>query len=1098
MQKRTNRVFFSFFLFIFSAGLFAQIPAEEREKIKSAIPTPIFVAAKTPRHILVFTRTEGYRHKSIPYGLQMLKSLAEKNGVFTIEHSEDYAVFTKENLQKFDAVLFLNTTGINLGDSKYGENLLHFVRSGKGFIGIHSATDNFDKWPQAAAMIGGRFAGHPWNSSGTWAVKLDEPDHPICAVFESKGFKISDEIYRIGAPFSRENCRVLISLDLDDKITAAAKGIRHSDVDLPIAWVKPFGKGRVFYSSFGHNNHIYWNEKLVAHYLAGIQYALGDLPAADFSSVEKNLRTVARYEYGQDRSHLIELNLFIRKSIADKAALSRLEKRFIAILKDKKTPLAAQQYICDRLSLMGTKESVKTLAKMLRNPVSFEFARFALERIPAPEAGKALLKSLKKVKTGHRIGVITSLGVRKEQTAIDDLGKLLLDKNPVIATAAVRALGEIAGVPAIEILTHAKMKLAEPVRANCIDALLNAADQQMAQGNSATAAAIYRALNTKTETAAVRRAAIRGQILAEPQNAAGFIVEILHSNELNLHAAVFSTVRDLPHDTDLSAVAELLKNSEFDQAAPLLTSLSAHKQTAVTTAVMDLARHENRVIRLAALTALQNVGNAESVEILAAAAADGGEGREIARQSLYSMRGKEIDARILQMIPQVEAPVKIELLKSIVERGIDNSESIVLATAGDENSRIRLESARVLRLTASSDILPQLITLLQKSEKKMVVNAFEKAIIAVAGRAADKQLASDVLLQALDSTADVMTAAALMSALADLGQNGALPVLLANFSNENLDRQNAAIRALAAWPDSRPLLALFKLVKSDKKDTRQILALRSYVELKAREQGNPEKLAADFRQAMKLAANVAEQKRVLAALAKVPTVEAAKLALTYTENADLQAEAGFAAVDIAAAAVAENPPWFAGILKSLVNENSNTTLQKKARKVLQTIKMIDGHIINWQVNGPYFAKNVDLFSFAFPPEVSMDSDSGWWKMPAITDEEDPWRLDLREAIGGSNRVAYLRTTIEVADAGRYKLELGSDDGVRLWVNGENVFDLNVMRGINPADNAVEVSLKKGRNTLFFKITQGSGGWGACARIRNLDGSQVDGLRVMKY
>jgi hypothetical protein len=93
------------------------------------------------------------------------------------------------------------------------------VDSGKGLIGVHAATDNFYDWPEGASMVGGLFSGHPWGGGGTWAFKIDEPDHPLTRAFGGKGFKLRDEIYQFKDPYARNDRRVLLSLDLSDKDT---------------------------------------------------------------------------------------------------------------------------------------------------------------------------------------------------------------------------------------------------------------------------------------------------------------------------------------------------------------------------------------------------------------------------------------------------------------------------------------------------------------------------------------------------------------------------------------------------------------------------------------------------------------------------------------------------------------------------------------------------------------------------------------------------------------------------------------------------------------------------------------------------------------
>ncbi len=250
-------------------------------QITAAAPDKAPAKPRKDRKILVFTRCEGFVHGAIPTATEAFTILGKKTGAYSVEVSNDMAVFTPEKLKEFDAVLFNNTSQLKFDDLKQREALMDFVKSGKGIIGIHAASDNFPTWPEAQEMMGGCFDGHPWGGGGTWAVKIDEPKHKLNAGFEGKGFKIRDEIYQIKGPYSRKTLRVLLSLDMSDAVTAAPGGQKREDKDNGISWIRPYGKGRVFYCSLGHNDEVYWNGAVLRHYLAGIQYALGDYKVND-------------------------------------------------------------------------------------------------------------------------------------------------------------------------------------------------------------------------------------------------------------------------------------------------------------------------------------------------------------------------------------------------------------------------------------------------------------------------------------------------------------------------------------------------------------------------------------------------------------------------------------------------------------------------------------------------------------------------------------------------------------------------------------------------------------------------------------------------
>jgi len=345
-----------------------------------------------------------------------LEIMGEKTGAFDVTVvTDDYSVFTADTLKQFDIVCLNNTTGLKFDPSKTPERckaLMDFVKSGKGLVGIHAAADNFYQWPEGMEMMGNKFTGHPWGAGGTWAIKIDEPDHPLTAPFKGKGFKVKDEIYRTDPPlYSRDKQLVLMSLDMSDP-TTKAQAQKPEDADTGITWVKKWGRGRVFYCSLGHNNEIFWTPAILEHYLRGIQFAAGDFDVATKpkasvkgSDMEQQLEKVKTYDYGQSRAALTELSDHIRQAYGKPAELKKIEKALLGVLKSD-AKYAGKQYVCRELSIIGTEQSVPVLASMLTDEKYSDMARYALERIPGNAADEALLAALSKANGKPKIGIV--------------------------------------------------------------------------------------------------------------------------------------------------------------------------------------------------------------------------------------------------------------------------------------------------------------------------------------------------------------------------------------------------------------------------------------------------------------------------------------------------------------------------------------------------------------------------------------------------------------------------------------------------------------------------------------------------------------------
>jgi type 1 glutamine amidotransferase len=271
-----------------AAALFltSRLPAQEVspevvEKIKAALPEAAPAQPKAARKVLIFTRTKGFRHGSIPTAAKALALLGEKTGAYSSVHSEDPALFEADSLKNFDAIFMINTTGdcLDEGDAekhaRRKQNLVDFVKSGKGIAGTHSATDTYGGWKEYNDMMGGAFNGHPWHEAVP--VRLLDKDHPLNKVFGGEGFTVTDEIYQFRNDTANPKDRRML-LALDAGWEGLSRGNRE-DKFFPVSWISKYGDGRTFYCSLGHRDEIYYNPVILQHYLAGFQYVLGDLEA---------------------------------------------------------------------------------------------------------------------------------------------------------------------------------------------------------------------------------------------------------------------------------------------------------------------------------------------------------------------------------------------------------------------------------------------------------------------------------------------------------------------------------------------------------------------------------------------------------------------------------------------------------------------------------------------------------------------------------------------------------------------------------------------------------------------------------------------------
>lgn len=199
-----------------------------------------------PRQVLFVTHSAGFRHDSIPTAGQALADLARTDGRFQITQTDDLSYLNPDRLNIFDAVIFFTSGELPISQVQK-DALLVFVENGKGFGGVHSATDTLYNWSQYGVLIGAYFNGHPWTQNAR--VDIEDPAHPTTSHL-GLNFNITEEFYQFRA-IDRTSLRVLMTLDTRS-VDLNAPGTNPNTRDFPLAWARPHGRGRVYYNALGH------------------------------------------------------------------------------------------------------------------------------------------------------------------------------------------------------------------------------------------------------------------------------------------------------------------------------------------------------------------------------------------------------------------------------------------------------------------------------------------------------------------------------------------------------------------------------------------------------------------------------------------------------------------------------------------------------------------------------------------------------------------------------------------------------------------------------------------------------------------------------
>jgi type 1 glutamine amidotransferase len=226
--------------------------------LAGALPTQ--PASASGERMLVFTKTVGYRHDSIPAAIAAVRGLAARHGI-GVDHTEDAAMFRRENLSSFKAVAFVNTTG-NVLDGEQQRAFEAFVAAGGGYLGVHSAADTGYDWPWYGQLLGAWFKSHP---PGLQA-GLVRFARPLGGSWPA-AWHVQDEFYNFRARPSRE---AIVTARLDESTYRGGE----MGADHPISWCQKIHGGRSWYTGLGHRPELYADAVFLAHLEKGVLYAM--------------------------------------------------------------------------------------------------------------------------------------------------------------------------------------------------------------------------------------------------------------------------------------------------------------------------------------------------------------------------------------------------------------------------------------------------------------------------------------------------------------------------------------------------------------------------------------------------------------------------------------------------------------------------------------------------------------------------------------------------------------------------------------------------------------------------------------------------------
>jgi hypothetical protein len=498
------------------------------------------------------------------------------------------------------------------------------------------------------------------------------------------------------------------------------------------------------------------------------------------------------------------------------------------------------------------------------------------------------------------------------------------------------------------------------------------------------------------------------------------------------------------------------------------------------------------------LKVLGQIGDISTAAVLLKAAGSDGSEAAIARDSLRMLDSEGVDEAITEYMKKMTPDAKADLIDVLSDRNATVAIDAVFAETQSRDAKVRRAAFKAIGRLAGPEHIDRAVNLIENLDSDAVRREAEGAVVSVAKKIPEKSKRADTTIAALKREKHIENRCSFIRILGRIEGVGAFETVNDLIDDENEQVRDTAVGVISSWNDVEALDTLYEIFQNSDNETHRILALRGYVRLLRQDRQTPAaKKAEILGEIIGQVDTVAEKKNVLGGLALVKHPSAMTVVDKYINDPQVKDEAMLAAIQIARATVGARPDQAKTTALEIVKTTSNDTVRKQAQNLLKTIESFEDYITGWQVSGPYLKDGHNfsqLLNVPFAPETGGE-DVAWSLMPAGTNPAKPWLLDLLSLYPGNSRAAYIYTWVHSTTQQNARIELGTDDGVKVWLNGDIVHVNDVGRAAIPGSDKVDIQLQKGWNKFMLKITQDTSPWEFCVKLRDSDGSKLEGIIV---
>lgn len=615
-----------------------------------------------------------------------------------------------------------------------------------------------------------------------------------------------------------------------------------------------------------------------------------------------------------------------------KEIMAKPAAELVELVKSPDATVFEKAKACQRLAVVGTGDAIPALVALLPDEKLNLYARFALEAIPDPAVDEALRDAASQLTGRPQVGVINSIGKRKDAQALALLKGLMGHSDQAVASAAAHAIGSVGTVEAAAILTETLAK-ESPVKRCVGDGALACAEGLAAAGKQADAIALYQTVARAAVPKYMQIGALDGQFRLQKTAAKDLLLVQIRSEDKANFKLGLSVARWMPGADVTAALAGELDKLPAERQALLLRALGDRQDAAPLPTVIAATKSESPAVREAAIAVLAKLGDASAVTILLDAALSDGAVAATAKEGLKNLAAAEADAAILAKLADADAKSLAVLFELAGARRISAAAGKIRESLTSSDEPVKLAALAALGQLIAVQDLELLTSRALAGGAAPETTAAQAALRIAALRMADRETTAAKLAACL-AGASAENQAYLLELLGKVSGKQALQTVVAAAKSSDAATKEAATKVLGEWPNPEAADALLELAKTDPENKYRVRALRGYIRI-ARQLQLPEDVKLTmFQTVMQTADRDADKQVALDILTRIPSVQTLKLAASYVAQAGVQDAAADAAVKIGKRLVDQHPKDVAAAMQQVVDAKVGGNPGASAKQLL--------------------------------------------------------------------------------------------------------------------------------------------------------------------